>query len=302
MSTINFNLTNKNNEQIKNEILTKMLKIKDKYNNDSNYYDLFYNVVQNSSSKNNMKLSIQRDGNYSLQYGGNKQNSYGWVNSNFELLTNKSKNTYQENNDNYEDDQQYDEQEQDNQQYDEQDEQKEQSEQQDEQQDQQEQQEQYDQQIQVNEEETGESQLSYQEKRKQFEKDNNCLYNPGWFSSKQNCKSIEEKMKNEENNQTNNGQFGGYTSGSEYESDASYFSSDEEDEEFVPIMTTVFDDDEGDDMMDHYKNMRSTKYLKNLHTDELRQILRNNNANVSKNNKYLTKNEMIKSIRKIYKN
>ena len=93
MSTINFNLKNKNNQQIKNEVLSKMLKIKDKYDNDANYYDLFYNVVQNSTSKNNMKLSIQKDGNFNLQYGGNnKQNSYGWVNTNFELLTNSTKN------------------------------------------------------------------------------------------------------------------------------------------------------------------------------------------------------------------
>ena len=66
MSTINFNLKNKNNQQIKNEVLSKMLKIKDKYDNDANYYDLFYNVVQNSTSKNNMKLSIQKDGNFTV--------------------------------------------------------------------------------------------------------------------------------------------------------------------------------------------------------------------------------------------
>jgi len=317
MSTINFNLKNKNNQQIKNEVLSKMLKIKDKYDNDANYYDLFYNVVQNSTSKNNMKLSIQKDGNFNLQYGGNnKQNSYGWVNTNFELLTNSTKNQsyhnyddFEDNNDNQNNDEEQSsidnhdiEEDQSNDIEEDQSNDNEEDQSNDNEEDQENDNEQNqsndDRQIQVNEEETGKTHLSHQEKKKQFEQSNNCSYSPGWFSSKPNCKSIEEKM----NNEITNGQFGGYDTGSEYESDASYFSSDEEDE-FVPIMTTLFDDNEDeDDMMDHFKNMKSTKYLKNLHTNELRQILKDNNSNVSKNNKYLTKDEMIKSIKKIYKN
>ena len=94
--------------------------------------------------------------------------------------------------------------------------------------------------------------------------------------------------------------LGGY-SDSEYESDGSVISSDEEDD-IVPYTTAIFDDDDDDeDLMEHVKNMRSKKYLKNLNNIELRDILRKNGQNISRNNNYLTKKQMIKSINQYYK-
>ena len=66
------------------------------------------------------------------------------------------------------------------------------------------------------------------------------------------------------------GMFGGDYD-SDYASDESIISSDDEAEDIIPYTTAVFDDDE-DDMMDHIRNMKSKKYLKGLHTNELRAV------------------------------
>ena len=77
MSTINFNLKNKDENQIKNEILSKMSKIRQNYDNDNSYQELFYNVVANSNNKSNLKLSINKEGLYNLKVGGNGPNGNG---------------------------------------------------------------------------------------------------------------------------------------------------------------------------------------------------------------------------------
>ena len=77
MSTINFNLKNKDENQIKNEILSKMSKIRQNYDNDNSYHELFYNVVANSNKKNNLKLSINKEGLYNLKVGGDTANGNG---------------------------------------------------------------------------------------------------------------------------------------------------------------------------------------------------------------------------------
>ena len=92
--------------------------------------------------------------------------------------------------------------------------------------------------------------------------------------------------------------YGGY-SDSEYESDGSIFSSDDE---FIPYTTAVFDDDDEDeDLMDHIRNMRSKKYLKSLNNGQLRDIMKTNNLKITNNGSYLGKDQMIKSIKKFYK-
>lgn len=85
---LNFNLKNKNQIQIKNEILNKLTKVREIYNTDFNYHDLFFNVVQNSSSKNNLKLTINKYGNYTLKHiGGNGSESTGNLDSKKEKQT-----------------------------------------------------------------------------------------------------------------------------------------------------------------------------------------------------------------------
>ena len=88
---------------------------------------------------------------------------------------------------------------------------------------------------------------------------------------------------------------------SDYSSDESIISSDDEAEDIIPYTTAVFDDDDDDDMMDHIRNMKSKKYLKGLHTNDLRDILRKNNLKITSGGNYLNKSEMIKSIKNFYK-
>ena len=97
------------------------------------------------------------------------------------------------------------------------------------------------------------------------------------------------------------GMSGGNFSDSEYESDNSILSSDEDPDDIVPFSTAFFDDDYEEDIMQHIRNMKSKKYLKNLSNTELREILRKNNQKISKNNNYLSKKDMIKSITQFYK-
>ena len=302
-TTINFNFKNKNNDQIKNEVLNKIMSLNNKYENDSNYHDLFFNLAQNSNSKNNLKLSIQKNGSYSLkQVGNNKLNVLGFLKSKFggsqedssEELTNsnignlgKSMKLIGEDDDNEEDNIDFDSEEENDEQneQDEKDIQSEQSEQNEE--------------NNIHEELEKDEELSPQEKRKQFEEANNCSYNPGWFSGQKNCKLVEQNLNKESENSNN--QAGGYLSDSDYESDGSIISSSTDDNDFIPYTTAVFDDDDEDDMMDHIKNMKSSKYLKNLNVNELKDILKKNNQKITNNGSYLNKQELIKNIKKLYK-
>ena len=98
------------------------------------------------------------------------------------------------------------------------------------------------------------------------------------------------------------GMSGGNLSDSEYESDDSIISSDEDLDDIVPFSTAFFDDDDTEeDLMEHIRNMKSKKFLKTLANTELREILRKNNQKISKNNNYLSKKDMIKSITQFYK-
>ena len=92
---------------------------------------------------------------------------------------------------------------------------------------------------------------------------------------------------------------GGSKSDSEYESDG-VFSSDDESVDFTRYQTNIFDVNDDDELYQHIKNMRSKKYLNSLVKDELLQIAKNNQLKVSKNNNYLSKAELIKSIKKFY--
>jgi len=307
-TTINFNFKNKNNDQIKNEVLNKIMSINNQYENDSNYHDLFFNLAQNSNSKNNLKLSIQKNGSYNLKHvgGTNKLNVLGFLKSKFggaqedslEELTNsnignlgKSMKLIGEDDENDENEEDDENEQEDNIDFDS----EEESEQQSEESEQQSEQDNI--QDDIQEELEQDEELSPQEKQKKFEQANNCSYTPAWFSGQKNCKLVEQNLNKNENS---NAQEGGYLSDSDYESDGSIISSSTDDD-FIPYTTAVFDDDDEDDMMDHIKNMKSSKYLKNLNVNELKDILKNNNQKITNNGSYLTKQELIKNIKKLYK-
>ena len=65
--------------------------------------------------------------------------------------------------------------------------------------------------------------------------------------------------------------------------------------------TTLFYEEAEDSLMDHIKNMTSKKYLKNLKVDELKEILRKNNQKITEKGNYLSKQNLIKRVIKMYK-
>ena len=63
MRNINFNLKNKNDSQMKNEILSKMKQVKKIIKDDMKYESLFYDVVnQAQQSKEDIKLDFTQSG------------------------------------------------------------------------------------------------------------------------------------------------------------------------------------------------------------------------------------------------
>ena len=67
MPLIKFNLENKNKNQIKIEILNKFNKIQNIVNNDKNYTEILYNIINHSlSKKNNIKINLDKYGNYKI--------------------------------------------------------------------------------------------------------------------------------------------------------------------------------------------------------------------------------------------
>ena len=344
MSTINFNLKNKDQVQIKNEILNKMSKIRESYNIDSNYHELFFNLVQNSNNKNNLKLSINKHGNYSLKtVGGDPSNGNGnatvtgnvnptnvnvnptnvnvnptnvnptndnvkkneeSVFSDFQIPSTSNLNPFPDKSKESGDDEEVHEE--------------------------------------VHEQEVHEEGSVVHEKEaegvqgvqgvqgdeeevegigvegdEEEDEEGDVVPGDGPVEKKVEGEPVEEIVEGEPVEEIIEGQvknepekkkgfFGRYfgfggQSDSEYESDDSLLSSDDEAEDIIPYTTAVFDDDEDDDMMDHIRNMRSKKYLKNLNNTQLRDILKTNNQKITTGGSYLTKEQMIKSIKKYYK-
>ena len=67
MTLIKFNLENKNKSQIKTEILNKFNKIQNIVNNDRNYNEILYNIINHSlTKKKNIKINLDNYGNYKI--------------------------------------------------------------------------------------------------------------------------------------------------------------------------------------------------------------------------------------------
>jgi len=83
MPLIKFNLENKNKNQIKTEILNKFNKIQNIVNNDRNYNEILYNIINHSlSKKRNIKINLDKYGNYKIiDNSNNKVLSGGLYNS-----------------------------------------------------------------------------------------------------------------------------------------------------------------------------------------------------------------------------
>ena len=237
MTVINFNIENKNNDQMKKEILQKMKKVNQSFVNDQNYDNLFYDIVSNASNKKNLKLVIDKVGGYQIQ-GLSKNQSGGGegIFSSF-IGTILSKPSGTDTNQDGEPEP-----------------------------------------VIPAIEPEPEPVIPAIEPEPEPEPDKTGSWNPFTIFNKRS---------------------GGSKSDSDSESDG-VFSSDDESVDFTRYQTNIFDVNDDDELMQHIKNMRSKKYLNSLVKNELLQIAKNNQLKVSKKNNYLSKVELVKSIKKFY--
>ena len=277
MTVIRFNIENKNSEQIKREIIGKFSKLNKSFTNDMNYFSLFYDVVLNANKKKNVKISFDNYGNYSI--GGreainnkkgngflNKINIFGKkeVKPEERDMKPKEKATTDE-----------------------------------------------------EEESSGEppsdgEEESNGEPPSEEEGESSGETTPDENTTNDEKESLEETTPDEKTRsaegttpvmeEKSTGFFSnlfGLKGGATDSSDDEILSSD--DEKFTSNATNIFFDDNDGELLQHIKNMRSKKYLRSLHNDELRNVLKNNNLPISGHNNYLNKEEMVKSIIKFYK-
>ena len=277
MTVINFNIENKNNDQMKKEILQKMKKVNQSFVNNQNYDNLFYDIVSNASNKKNLKLVIDKVGEYKIQ-GLRKNQSGGSIWSN--LFGPK-----------------------------------------------QEQEQEQEQEpvpvpvpvpvpeqepvpvpvpVPVPEQEPvpvpEQEPVPVPEQEPVPVPEQEPVPVPEQEPvpvPEQEPVPVPEQEPEPRSWKPFNifGSKGG--SKSDSESDG-VFSSDDESVDFTRYQTNIFDVNDDDELMQHIKNMRSKKYLNSLVKNELLQIAKNNQLKVSKKNNYLSKTELVKSIKKFY--
>ena len=283
MTVIRFNIENKNSEQIKREIIGKFSKLNKSFTNDMNYFSLFYDVVLNANKKKNVKISFDNYGNYSI--GGrepiNNNKGNGFLNQINIFGRNEGKpeerdmnpigKTTTDEEGESSGEPPSDGEEESN--------------------------------GEPPSEEEGESfgETTPDEKTTNDKKESPAEENtPDENTTNDEKESLEETtpvMKKKPTGFFN--KLFGLNGGATDSSDDEILSSD--DEKFTTNATNIFFDDNDGELLQHIKNMRSKKYLRSLHNDELRNVLKNNNLPISGHNNYLNKEEMVKSIIKFYK-
>ena len=311
MSTYNFNITKNNDTDLKKDILSKMSEIREKYNSDEEYYKFFYDVVYVLNMidiNSNITLNINEDSTYTLTYLSNNESKTITGNLNiikgvFDELstdlkdvltittdpqtTDSKKTDIQTTDPQTTDPQTTDIQTTDSQITDIQTTDSKKTD------------------IQITDSQTTKSQTTDSQTTDPQITDIQTTDSQTTYgdSSSVSAKASTNITGKPEEKKGFLGLWGGNkNSESDFESDGSIISSDDESEDIVPYMTAVFDDDDDEeDLMDYVKNMKSKKYLKTLNNLDLRDILRKNNQVISKNNNYLSKKDMIKSITQFYK-
>ena len=293
MSTYNFNITKNNDTDLKKDILSKMSEIREKYNSDEEYYNFFYDVVfvlNMIDINSSITLNINEDSTYTLTYLSNNESKTITGNLNIikgvfddlgdglgdvlKITTDESPPTSVETPS-----------------------------------------------VETPSVETSSVETSSVETPsvetssvETSSVETSSVETPSVETSSVETSSVETlpddsssvSSNTPKKNNEKTGLFGLWGGNknleSDFESDGSIISSDDESEDIVPYMTAVFDDDDDEeDLMDYVKNMKSKKYLKTLNNLDLRDILRKNNQVISKNNNYLSKKDMITSITQFYK-
>ena len=337
MTVIRFNIENKNSEQIKREIIGKFSKLNKSFTNDMNYFSLFYDVVLNANKKKNVKISFDNYGNYSI--GGrepinnnegkgflNKINIFGKkeVKPEERDMKPKEKATTDEEEESSGEPPSEEEGESSGEPP---------SEEEGESSGELPSEEEGESSGEPPSEEEGESsgeppsdgeEESNGEPPSEEEGESSGETTPDENTTNDEKESLEETTPDEKESpaeettpdektrsaegttpvmeEKSTGFFSnlfGLKGGATDSSDDEILSSD--DEKFTSNATNIFFDDNDGELLQHIKNMRSKKYLRSLHNDELRNVLKNNNLPISGHNNYLNKEEMVKSIIKFYK-
>ena len=314
MTVIRFNIENKNSEQIKREIIGKFSKLNKSFTNDMNYFSLFYDVVLNANKKKNVKISFDNYGNYSI--GGrepiNNNKGNGFLNQINIFGRNEGKpegrdmkpieKTTPDEEGESSGEPPSDEEGKSNGEPPS-DEEGESS---------------GEPPSDGEEESNGEPPSDEEEKSNGEPPSDEEGESSGEPPSEEEGESSGETTPDEKTTNDKKespaeettpvmkkkptGFFKklfGLEGGATDSSDDEILSSD--DEKFTSNATNIFFDDNDGELLQHIKNMRSKKYLRSLHNDELRNVLKNNNLPISGHNNYLNKDEMVKSIIKFYK-
>ena len=273
MSTYNFNITKNNDTDLKKDILSKMSEIREKYNSDEEYYNFFYDVVfvlNMIDINSSITLNINEDSTYTLTYLSNNESKT--ITGNLNII----KGVFDDLGDGLGDV------------------------------------------LKITTDESPPTSVETPSVEtpsvKTSSVETSSVETPSVETSSVETSSVETlpddsssvSSNTPKKNNEKTGLFGLWGGNknleSDFESDGSIISSDDESEDIVPYMTAVFDDDDDEeDLMDYVKNMKSKKYLKTLNNLDLRDILRKNNQVISKNNNYLSKKDMITSITQFYK-
>jgi len=284
MTLIKINIENKDKVQQKSEILNKLNKIQTLVDNDRNYNELVYNIVTNATlHKKNIKVNLDNYGNYKVIDSKNKILSGGLFNSNANLKSNKNVSSMQvpvkaSVSNNTKNNLTKSVQKVVKQEPEEDSEEQESSPEED------------------SEEEQEPSQVSEEDSEKEQETSPEEEHE----KSSSSAPALEavpiaptEPTAPKSFWNTINPFKGG---------NKDHYSSDEESISFNKYQTMMFHNDDNDDnLMQHMKNMTNKKYLSNLTTQELKDIMKSNQMRVTNNGSYYNKKEMVGKIYNFYK-
>ena len=302
MRNINFKLKNKNDSQMKNEILSKMKQVKKIIQDDMKYESLFYDVVnQAHQSKEDIKLDF-------TQSGGNFFcNTLGLLCPSDESFKQESNDAVNESNDNNNDNNDNNNDNNDNNDNNESNDSNSES-------------------NDSNSESNDSNNESNDSNSESNDSNNdNNDNNENNDNNKKNDNNREENGNDKnEDGEYNDNEFEKYNDKNEpvsslggkksvsisdlflggnkedFSDDESQISLSDDDLSYNPHTTLFYEEDE-ESLMDHIKNMTSKKYLKNLKVEELKEILRKNNQKITEKGNYLSKINLIKKIIKMYK-
>jgi hypothetical protein len=295
MTLIKINIENKDKVKQKSEILNKLNKIQKLVDNDEKYNELVYNIVTNATlHKKNIKINLDNYGNYKVIDSKNKILSGGFFNlGSLFQKTNAQEPTQTKNNLTEPVQKSQAEQESDSDS------------------DSEEKQEQIQESDSEEQEPTSDSEEQEQTQEQTQDSEEEKEKEPEPLQKQEQTVPIVPETTVQEAQTTvpapevdskENISFWGSLKKKITGGNKDQYSSDEESISFNKYQTMMFHQDDNDDnLMQHMKNMTNKKYLNNLTTQELKDIMKSNQMRVTNNGSYYNKKEMVGKIYNFYK-